>query len=153
MSSTLQSFGDKSPPNVKVESPIRHPERPTIVGHIGFDEERDERMAMFPRDAEEHYFRKYEGYAVSQSILDHFAAKLVDMVCIVEKNGENRVIEFERQQFKGGEFVAYDKESNSIVESEVEYLNNQHKYSDPQQVLAVDDSLHVWEKSEVSIHQ
>lgn len=150
--STLQSYGEQSPPNVKVESPIHHPgNRPTIVGHIGYDEERDERVAMLPRDTEEHYFRKFEGYAVSQSILDHFAAKLVDTVCIVEKNGENRVLEFERQQFKDGEFVAYDDDSNTIVENEVEYLNNQHQYSDPQQVVAVDESLYVWDKSEVSL--
>lgn len=151
--STLQSYGDKSPPNVKVESTIPHPNRPVIIGHIGYDEERDERVAMLPRDAEEHYFRKYKGYAVSRSILDQFAAKLVDKICIVEKNGENRVFEFERQQFKDGSFVAYDDESNSIVESEVEYLNNQSKYNDPQQVLAVDESLYVWEKSEVSLYE
>lgn len=151
---TLQSYGDESPPNVKVESTIPHPGgRPTIIGHIGYDEERDERVAMLPRDSEEHYFRKFDGYAISQSILDHFEAKLVDVVCVVETNGERRVIEFERQQFKRGEFVAYDEESNTIVESEKEYLNNQLRYNDPQRVLAVEDSLHIWEKSQVSLYE
>lgn len=108
---------------------------------------------MLPREKEEHYFRKYSGYAVSQTVLDHFAAKLVNKVCIVEKNDPKRVIEFERQQFKDGNFVAYDSDSNSIVESEVEYHNNQHQYDDPQQVLAVDDAVHVWKKSEVSLYE
>lgn len=151
--SSLHQFGDESPPNVKVESEIPHPDRPTIIGHVGFDEERDERVAMLPRDVDEHYFRKYEGYAISHSVLDHLAAKLVNKICIVEKNQSKRVIEYERQQFKEGNFVAYDSESNSIVESEVAYLNNKAQYSDPQQVLAVDDAIHVWEKSEVSLYE
>lgn len=148
---TLHSYGEQSPPNATVESAIPHPDRPTIIGHIGFDEERDERVAMLPRDVEDHYFRKYEGYAVSQSVLDHFAAKLVNKICIVEKNDPRRVIEFERQQFKDGNFVAYDEESNSIVENEDAYRRDQTRYNDPQQVLAVDDAIHVWEKSEVSL--
>lgn len=153
--SSLQEFGDESPPSVRVESTIPHPgNRQTIIGHIGYDEERDERVAMLPRDTDEHYFRKYEGYAVSQSILDHFAAKLVDTVCIVEKNGERRVIEFERQQFKDGQFIAYDPDLNMIVESESSYENRSSgQFNDPQRVLAVDDSLYQWEKSEVSLYE
>lgn len=151
---TLQSYGEQSPPNVKVESTIPHPGgRPTIIGHIGYDEGRDERVAMLPRDTDEHYFRKYDGYSISHSVLDHFSAKRVNTICIVEKNAPLRVIEFERHQFREGSFVAYDSDSNSIVESETEYYNNQHQYDDPQQVLAVEDAVHFWEKSEVSLYE
>ena len=151
---TLQSFGDTPPPDVKVESAIPHPKnRQSVIGHIGYDEERDERIAMLPRDTEEHYFRKYQGYAVSRSVLEHFKSRNVDKVCIVETNDERRVIEFQLHQFKSGEFVAYDDSSNTIVESEIEFENNRAQYDDPQQVLAVQQSVLVWDKSEISIHK
>lgn len=149
---TLHQFGDKSPPNATIETKISHPkDSHSTIGHIGFDEERDEYVAMLPRDTNEHYFRKFKGYAISLSILQYLEGDDVATVCIVETNGENRVIEFERQQFKSGEFVAYDSESNTIVESKSQFRNNKEKYDDPQHVLPVDDSLFIWEKSEVSL--
>lgn len=134
---------------------IHHPFQHTVVGRLGFDDA-DRRAAVFPRDPDEHYFRKYEGYAISVPVLRSVYDQGVRVVYIAEQHDDDadkRIIEYDIAEFTSGSLIAYSPSENTIVEGEtaVEHADDR-TFSDKQRVVHDDNARRVWSWDEFEVH-
>jgi len=153
MSSTLHDYAETPAPNVQLVAPILKSD--ILIGHFGEDSHRG-RVATFPRnrhgkgDADQHYFRKYAGYAISEDILSRVKGMGVKTVFIIERD-DSRVIEYDTAAFLNGDMVAYDPEANTIIEGENRIERNRSGFEDVQRVAPENTANKSWSRSEVSI--
>jgi len=148
----LADFMDRGPPDVAFRKPVYHPNKMnTVIGRIGFDEERSESVAGFPRTKDEHYFFKYAGYALSEQVLRRLREEDVGTVYIKETNN-GRVIEYDRAAFHSGTLIAYSPTDETIVEGEaVERASAE--FHDRQRVVPVAEARDIWNVREVDFHE
>ena len=153
MSSTLYNYTETPAPKTTLVAPIRKSD--TIIGHFGEDAHRG-RVATFPRnrhgkgEADQHYFRKYAGYAISEDVLNQVQGMGVKSIFIVERD-DSRVVEYDTAAFLNGEMVAYDPEANTIIEGESRIERNRDGFEDVQYVAPESTANTTWERSEVTI--
>lgn len=140
---TLFDYKKRNPPHLQLSSTLRKYDG-TIVGHSGTDQARNEAVAVFPRCRDEHYFRKYEGYAISADILENTEALGIETVYIVETDRDNYVREFDHADFVRGTVVAYLPDEDTIVENPAEAFIDDDKLVDPQRVVPDDHARQGW---------
>ncbi|WP_372611567.1 hypothetical protein [Halomonas sp.] len=148
----LSEFGDRELV-VTCDEPIFHPSGTGIIGKMGYDD-KQRRCAVFFRDADEHYFRKYGGYAVSVGVLTQIHSRGVDTVYIAEQlDDEKRMLEYDIASFMAGTLIAYSPGENSIVEGEqaVQHADDS-VYTDKQRVVSDSNTVRVWEWDEFTFH-
>lgn len=118
--SSLYDYAGRNPPEVTLRDLLRHPnDRTSVIGHIGFDGPRDEFAALFPREREEHYYRKFDGYAISEKILREVRARGVSSIYIIEQDNDHQFLEFDPADFYTSSLcVAYSTELDTVVEGE-----------------------------------
>lgn len=130
-----------------LDAPIHHPYQQTVVGRMGMDD-KDRRAAAFLREPDEHYFRKYEGYAISVPILDSVFNQGATVVYIAEKHEakpDRRVFEYDITAFATGQLIAYSPSENTIVEGEAAVKHaDDRTFSDKQRVVPDDDARRIW---------
>jgi hypothetical protein len=159
---TLHDYAEVDPPEVTLVQPVFHPDQAkTVIGHTGVDNGRGEAIATFPRNREEggathqkHYFEKYAGYGISERVLDILRGRGVDTVLIVERDADQRVIEYDYAAFASGRPIAYSPEEDSIIEGDaaIEYADCD-VYNDRQRVAPEDEARYIWNRVEVTLHQ
>lgn len=129
---TLFDFEEHDHLELTPMMPVDHPKGGGMVGW--FTEWNGQGMAyLSPRTREEHYFRKYEGYAISISILTVLSAREVQTVFIAEDDTET-MYEFTMDSFRRGLTVTYEE-------------------NDPQRVVPTDEARRVWDADEVTLHR
>lgn len=145
---TLFEYEDQNPPNLRLHSGV--PFRGSVIGHCGYDESRDEGVAVFPRTRDEHYFRKYDGYAISEEVL---ASLSVDTIYVVERDCKNNLLEFDPATFDNGERIAYSAREDTIVESAdaIEALG--HEFDDCQRIARTHDARRLWPRELCTIRR
>lgn len=156
---SLYDFANLRVPSIQLIEPIHHPEpsRSGIIGHVGLEHKRDVHCATFPRNREgdeQHYFRKYQGYAISESILNNLRDREISRVFIVERNGDHSVFEYDPARFFTGTQIAYCPGENSIVEGEKAVAAaKDEKFTDRQRVVPTELAVASWDRREVDIHR
>ena len=139
------------PPKIATRTPIHHPlDRSSVIGFVCDNLDRcrqDARSALLDRSHEEHYFRKYNGYAVSLQVLDALRSVRVDRVYIREKDND-RLLEYKLAEFlNDGIVVMYDPEENKLVENPTTIVDSS---LDIQHVLPESEAT-VWELGKCEI--
>ncbi|QIR31221.1 hypothetical protein M1M18_gp079 [Halorubrum virus Serpecor1] len=153
MSSTLHDYAETPAPKTTLVAPIRKSD--VVIGHFGEDAHRG-RIAAFPRnrhgkgEADQHYFRKYAGYAISEDILNQVRGMGVNSIFILERD-DTRIVEYDPVAFTDGEVVAYDPEANTIIEGKGRIERNRDGFEDIQYVAPEATAKTTWNRSEVKI--
>ena len=146
---TLFEYEPQNPPQIQLRIPLRKLDG-TVVGHAGYDAARDENVAVFPRDRDDHYFRKYTGYAVSERVLEDAMNRNIASLYIVERDRCNRLLEFDPVNFVTGHLIAYSDDEDTIIE-DTEAIENHTDFNDRQRVVSEDRCRRVWDRSDVVI--
>lgn len=146
---TLFEYENRNPPELHLQQPLRK-RGGTVVGHSGRDGARDEVVAVFPRDREDHYFRKYSGYAISEKVLQQVMNRRTETIFIVERDRANRLIEFDPADFVNGTLIAYDPDEDTILEDE-RAIHDTVDFNDRQRVVAEDKARRSWHRDDCVI--
>lgn len=121
---TLFDYSELDPPDVTKSRKIINPaDRTKLAGYIGTCPQRG-MVYVSPRNRERHLFRKHQGYAISEDILDTLADAPVEVVFI--KEDQEKMIEYDINQFKDG-------------------IQINHDGYDKQRVVPVENARKVWE--------
>lgn len=112
-------------PNVIRENAVKHPKKDVKVGYVGYDKVYDEKVFTTLRDRNRHYYRKGEGYAISEKILSTLRANAVEKIYVHEKNSGD-VYQFTLEQFLAGPKL-------------------EHMAEDTQRLVKDDDATDYWE--------
>jgi hypothetical protein len=150
----LYDYSNLTAPRVSLQRQLFHPEQRTkVIGHTGFDTEREEVVAAFPRHPDEHYYQKYGGYALSEQVLEEVAARNTHTVLIVERTEDGTVWEFDTATFSSGAAVVYSREENTTIEGDdaIEAAEREDGFSDVQRVAPCAEARTRWAVSEVTI--
>lgn len=128
---SLFDFEQAEPPVIVRETAVHHPdpERSEVIGWTGTWANGTCYVSI--RSREEHFFRKLEGYAISEGVLATLLARPVQTVFIAEKD-TGTVYEFDRTQFEDGTVLAFDG-------------------YDQQRMVPVADARRDWTKDQVTI--
>lgn len=143
---TLFEYNDRNPPNLKLSWPLRRYDG-VVVGHIGRDAARDEAVSVFPRTKDEHFFRKYRGYAISENVLSDALNEGIDTVYIVERDSRNQLVEFDPADFVNGKRIAYSPEEDTILEDQ-RAIEEHTEYHDRQRVVPIQQARRIWERTD-----
>lgn len=146
---SLYDYGNQSPPRVALRQCVRHPENwSTVIGHVAYDERRDEMAALFPREREDHYFRKFNGYALSEEVLQDVRARGVETIYIIEQDNDHQFIEFDPTTFYSSSYcVAYSSELDTTVEGEDALAAaDEETFSDRQRIAPEVEARKTWER-------
>lgn len=111
--SNLYRFENAKPPEVTITEVVPHPTDPAkTAGMFGMDTARG-LVYLSPRVEKEHYFRKFEGYAISCSIFDAITREGAATIFIIE-DGE-RMYEFDLGQYRRGESISVDGFDDQVL--------------------------------------
>lgn len=104
-------------PELRAEATVSHPNKPsTVIGFICRDINKGERVAVMKRNREDHYFRKYSGYAISKSVLEGLEEVGVGGLYILEMDVD-RLLEYTLSDFlHPDEEVVYDTSKGRLIE-------------------------------------
>jgi len=151
---SLAEFSDRDAPRADFRHPVHHPtERTSVIGFTGFEWTRGESVAVFTRDPQEHFFRKYDGYAVSVPILEAIFDRGVKTVYIEETTDKGQVFEFDIASFSDAPLIAYSPQSDTIVEGEQAIKQSRGEFHDHQRVVAIEMARRTWAVGEVSFER
>lgn len=128
--STLDDFQRLDPPKVSAGKSIREPRHSKIAGKVGRDYARGQRVYVSQRTPGYHFFAKFNGWGVSESILEKVREMDVKRVYIQER-GESR---------RGRDNV-YEYTIDQFINAERHWSNG----PDPQRVVPVSEAVEVWE--------
>ena len=148
---SLFEYENRNAPDIRLTGSLRKPTDGTVVGHVGVDVARDGHCAVFPRDREDHYFRKYSGYGLSETIVEDALDANVYAIYVVERDRCNRLLEFEPLDFATGDRIAYSPEEDTIVEDNAAIEANSETFSDVQRVVSEDRARRSWRRSDCTI--
>lgn len=155
---TLHDYTDDPEPMFRAQSLIKHPvDILKVIGFICRDLRRGETVAVFKRnrhgdaDSEKHYFEKYEGYAISADVLVDLYDKGIDTVYSLERDGDQRLIEYDIQQYSNAaETVVYDTIENTLSNVAADKAKDRPRL-DVQKVLPVAAATRVWDGTDVQV--
>lgn len=159
---TLFDYADEEHITFELRGPIFHPYKPgVVIGYIAIknpdpDYPRDQQLgkcALFPRDHDEHYFRKYDGYGLSTATLQHIQYEGARLIHIMEKGDDDgaRCIEFDVATFGDAPLIAYSPDRDTIVEGEAAVRASPASFHDAQRVPAIEAARRVIPAAEVEI--
>jgi hypothetical protein len=154
MEGDLYDFSDLKPPNVTVQRQVFHPDdRTNVIGHTGFGKNRQETVATFPRHPDEHLYRKYDGYAVSERVLEEIKDRDCKTIFIIERSPDGYVMEFDFATFWNGKPVAYSRERNDTIEGDDAFMavEEMEEYNDLQRVAKGSMARVTWSQEQATI--
>ena len=131
--SSLYDFEDKGSLELILVAPVNHPGGGGLIGWIAHWNGEGSAY-LSPRTKEEHFFRKFEGYAVSESVLArHIFGNDIGTVFIAEDD-TGTMYEYDASQFHSGILLDYEG-------------------YDTQRCVPVADARRTWDADDVNIEQ
>lgn len=136
------TFGEESPPELTQKGSIKHPTQPaSIIGYFCWNKDKDKLEALLVRNREEHFFRKYDGYAISESVIEKLTDKGVTDVHILED--DEALLTYGVEDYINGERIIYDTREDTIIPSLTNGEEDGVRY-DPQRVVSEEEATK-WE--------
>lgn len=155
---TLHDYTNAPEPMFRGIELIKHPiDILKVIGFVCRDLRRGETVAVFKRnrredeDGQKHYVEKYGGYAISATSLVDLYERGINTVYVLERNGDERLIEFDIQQFANdATTIVYDTVDNTLSPIAADRAKEQDSL-DVQKVVAVSNAKRVWPGEGVDI--
>jgi nitroreductase len=103
-------LGTQESPRLAPAAEITHPNNPSsVIGHLCEDD-----RAVLYRTREDHFFRKQQGYAVSQTVINALERVGIGTIFVHERDTET-LLEYALTQFNEGTTLAYDTRKDTII--------------------------------------
>lgn len=137
-------FEEPEPELVSEGKPIAHPYKGTVIGQFARCQTRDIYIAVFNRNREEHFFRKYQGYGVSEEIIERLEASDINKLAIREQRSKS-LLEYPLEAFRDkSDTVVYDTKKGFTVPKR---MGDKGRRYDVQKIVA-QEHAEIWKRNE-----